>query len=222
MPDFEQVQSSEKKLEFDISKKYSFLASRMDRLKQPVHYEESHLKHMVNCRNELQQMNGEFNDLSSDPAERQKLIEIVGKALDLHEISKLIKPGEVEGLDDPLKHDVSNEERSGQLIKLKSQEFGISSQSEAELISFLVSNYHTLNQLFKNEIRPEEIANKLKEFSAGKDLEPKKILELLRILSNANNLSAVEVKNSNENKKYNREDVKNAIDYTTDEVRKLL
>ncbi len=214
----QKIETPEKKIETDIVSNYPFLAARMERLKQPVHYDESHLTHLANCQQELEMMKSEFYNLDMNEADKQKYFDLVRNALNLHEISKVVDSGEVEGVDDK----AMNEERSGQIIKTKYSELGINNEADAKLVSFLVSNYHLLNELFTKKINPEEIGSKISGFSSQLDIKPGNLLELLRILSNANNLSAIEVKNRNEGKKYSREKVKSLIDGVTEQVRDLL
>jgi hypothetical protein len=197
---------SENKVEADVIKNYPFLAKRMEKLKLPVHYDESFLTHVDNCRQELNKMKDEFDAFSANEKEKQKFIDIVKKTLDLHEISKIVEKGEVKGITG-----TTNEERSGQIIIAEAKELGIT-DDEARIISFLVSNYHLLNELFTKKVIPEEVASKITKFSSESNVALKKLLELLRIVSNANNLSAVDIKNRNEGTHLNRGSVKKMID----------
>lgn len=224
MPNFENQSSTKKEtnkqsyltklaihsLEKDLIKNYPFLKERKEKLKQKVHYNETQLEHISNCLNEFKKLHPEFEVTFKKSTSKEKYQAIITKTLTLHEIGKLVTTGELKAMEiDPYS---GNEKTGADIISAKYNQLNISNDKDAALISFLIKNYHTLNELHFGKKQINEVKLVISEGSQKLDMSPHDLVQLLRFVTNANNLSAVESNNLHNGTKFTREEVKQAID----------
>ncbi|MEI7513482.1 MAG: hypothetical protein WCJ74_02585 [bacterium] len=203
-------------LEQTLEQDYPFLAERKSKLQGIVHYDETFLEHMKNCLDELSGMEEEFRETFDNPAKQRKYLAIIKKVLILHEIGKLVTSEELEQMGFNIS--AKNEQDGAEVILAKYDQLNIHDKNEAQLISFLVRSYHDFFDIYINQKQSLETQEEVLNFSREQQISPSDLLQLMRFVANANNLSAVETTNRNTDSNHTKEQLKDILNTVVDKM----